>query len=174
MKKLSLYVFLVLMFCSTGYASNEEEVKKKTLERNTKYIGYLEGCSKSNVVHYILKNEKMPPWHELDIFESTNLNLDCLEKKFEQHLDETIIRKQDTVSNGITFKMIEIASLFSEQCGERCRPSSEIILIHKGRYWYMKGSNDRGGRNNFIDNNGCDCFNFRYLVMEIIAKHLFK
>ena len=70
--------------------------------------------------------------------------------------------------------MIEIASIFLEQCGERCRPSSEIILIHKGRYWYMKGSNDRGGRNNFIDNNGCDCFNFRYLVMEIIAKHLFK
>ena len=151
MKKLLGILVLGLLWCNMGYASNEEEVKKKTLERNTKYIGYLEGCSKSNVEHYILKNEKMPPWHELDIFESTNLNLDCLEKKFEQHLDETIIRKQDTVSNGITFKMIEIASLFSEQCGERCRPSSEIILIHKGRYWYMRGSNDRGVESEFIN-----------------------
>ena len=151
MKKLLGIMVLGLLWCNIGYASNEEEVKKKTLERNTKYIGYLEGCSKSNVVHYILKNEKMPAWHELDIFESTNLNLDCLEKKFEQHLDETIIRKQDTVSNGITFEMIEIASLFSERCGERCRPSSEIILIHKGRYWYMKGSNDKEVKSKFIN-----------------------
>jgi len=129
-----------------GYASNEEEylkaqerLKKKTLERNTKYISYLEGCSKSNVEHYVLNNEKLVFIPELDIFESTNLNLDCLKKKFQQHLDETIIRKQDTVSNGITFKMLEIASLFSELCGETCRPSSEVILIYKGRYWYMKG-----------------------------------
>ena len=100
----------------------------------------------------MLKDDYSPAGrHRLDIFESTNLNLDCLEKKFEQHLDETIIRKQDTVSNGITFKMIEIASLFSEQCGERCRPSSEIILIHKGRYWYMKGSNDKGVKSKFIN-----------------------
>ena len=134
-------MFLGLIFCSTGY----------TKEENKYYLDYLKNCSASNVEHYILKDEKIPPWHELDIFESTNLNLDCLEKKFEQHLDETIIRKQDTVSNGITFKMIEIASLFSEQCGERCRPSSEIILIHKGRYWYMRGSNDRGVESEFIN-----------------------
>ena len=134
-----------------GYIKAQERFKKKTLERNAKYIGYLESCSKSNVEHYILKNKVIPFMYELDIFESTNLNLDCLEKKFEQHLDETIIRKQDTVSNGITFKMIEIASLFSEQCGERCRPSSEIILIHKGRYWYMKGSNDKGVESKFIN-----------------------
>ena len=87
MKKLLAILVFGLLWCNIGYASNEEEflkaqerLKKKTLERNTKYISYLEGCSKSNVVHYILKNEKMPAWHELDIFESTNLNLDCLEK----------------------------------------------------------------------------------------------
>ena len=141
MKKLSLYVFLGLMFCSAGYAKEE----------NKYYLDYLKNCSASNVEHYILKDDYSPYRHRLDIFESTNLNLDCLEKKFEQHLDETIIRKQDTVSNGITFKMIEIASLFSEQCGERCRPSSEIILIHKGRYWYMRGSNDRGVESEFIN-----------------------
>ena len=134
-------MFLGLMFCSTGY----------TKEENKYYLDYLKNCSASNVEHYILKDEKIPPWHELDIFESTNLNLDCLEKKFEQHLDETIIRKQDTVSNGITFEMVEIASLFSESCGERCRPSSEIILIHKGQYWYIRGSNDRGVESKFIN-----------------------
>jgi len=129
------------MFCNAGY----------TKEENKYYLDYLKNCSASNVEHYILKDDYSPYRHRLDIFESTNLNLDCLEKKFEQHLDETIIRKQDTVSNGITFKMIEIASLFSEQCGERCRPSSEIILIHKGRYWYMRGSNDNGVESKFIN-----------------------
>ena len=141
MKKLFLYVILGLLWCNIGYAKKE----------NKYYLDYLKNCSASNVEHYILKDDYSPYRHRLDIFESTNLNLDCLEKKFEQHLDETIIRKQDTVSNGITFKMIEIASLFSEQCGERCRPSSEIILIHKGRYWYMRGSNDRGVESEFIN-----------------------
>ena len=129
------------MFCNAGY----------TKEENKYYLDYLKNCSASNVEHYILKDDYSPYRHRLDIFESTNLNLDCLEKKFEQHLDETIIRKQDTVSNGITFEMVEIASLYSEQCGERCRPSSEIILIHKGRYWYMKGSNDKGVESKFIN-----------------------
>ena len=129
------------MFCNAGY----------TKEENKYYLDYLKNCSASNVEHYILKDDYSPYRHRLDIFESTNLNLDCLKNKFEQHLDETIIRKQDTVNNGITFEMVEIASLFSEQCGERCRPSSEIILIHKGRYWYMRGSNDRGVESKFIN-----------------------
>ena len=154
MKKLSLYVFVALMFCNAGY----------TKEENKYYLDYLKNCSASNVEHYILKDDYSPYRHRLDIFESTNLNLDCLEKKFEQHLDETIIRKQDTVSNGITFKMIEIASLFSEQCGERCKPSSEIILIHKGRYWYMRGSNDRGVESKFINKD-------TILVRNLMSTH---
>jgi len=112
----------------------------------------------------------MPAWHELDIFESTNLNLDCLEKKFEQHLDEAIIRKQDTVSNGITFEMIEIASLFSERCGERCRPSSEIILIYKGRYWFMRGSNDKGVESKFINK---DTILIRNLMTTHVRNYIF-
>ena len=129
------------MFCNAGY----------TKEENKYYLDYLKNCSASNVEHYILKDDYSPYRHRLDIFESTNLNLDCLEKKFEQHLDETIIRKQDTVSNGITFKMIEIASLFSEKCGETCKPSSEVILIYKERYWFMRGSNDKGVESKFIN-----------------------
>jgi len=142
MKKLSLYLFLGLLFCSVGY----------TKEENKYYLDHLKSCSSSNVEHYILKDDYSPPnRNRLDIFESTKLNLDCLEKKFEQHLDETIIRKQDTVSNGITFEMVEIASLFSEKCGETCRPSSEVILIYKGRYWFMRGSNDKGVKSKFIN-----------------------
>ena len=151
MKKLSLYVFLGLLFCSTGYAKEE----------NKYYLDYLKNCSSSNVEHYTYLKDA------IDIFESTNLNLDCLEKKFGQHLknypveswadsgsvpfDEIIIRKQDTVSNGITFDMIVITSLFSQQCGERCKFSNEVILIHKGQYWYIRGHNDRGAESKFIN-----------------------
>ena len=148
------------MFCNAGY----------TKEENKYYLDYLKNCSASNVEHYILKDDYSPYRHRLDIFESTNLNLDCLEKKFEQHLDETIIRKQDTVSNGITFKMIEIASLFSEQCGERCRPSSEIILIYKGRYWFMRGSNDKGVESKFINK---DTILIRNLMTTHVRNYIF-
>ena len=148
------------MFCNAGY----------TKEENKYYLDYLKNCSASNVEHYILKDDYSPYRHRLDIFESTNLNLDCLEKKFEQHLDETIIRKQDTVSNGITFEMVEIASLFSEQCGERCRPSSEIILIHKGRYWYMRGSNDKGVESKFINK---DTILIRNLMTTHVRNYIF-
>ena len=89
MKKLLGIVVLSLLYCSVGY----------TKEENKYYLDHLKNCSSSNVEHYILKDDYSPPGrNRLDIFESTNLNLDCLEKKFEQHLDETIIRKQDTVS----------------------------------------------------------------------------
>jgi len=130
------------MFYSTGYAKEE----------NKYYLDYLKNCSSSNVEHYILKDDYSPAdRNRLDVFESTKLNLDCLEKKFEQHLDETIIRKQDTVNNGITFEMVEIASLFSEKCGETCRPSSEVILIYKEQYWLVRGSNDKGVESKFIN-----------------------
>ena len=145
------------MFFSAGY----------TKEENKYYLDYLKNCSSSNVEHYILKDDYSPPGrNRLDIFESTNLNLGCLEKKFEHHqknypveswiggsvpFDEIIIRKQNTASNGITFDMIEIASLFSQQCGERCKFSNEVILIYEGKYWYMRGSNDRGVESKFIN-----------------------
>jgi len=142
MKKLLLYIFLSLLFYEIGYSEEE----------NKYYLDHLKSCSSSNVEHYILKDDYSPPnRNRLDIFESTKLKLDCLEKKFEEHLDETIIRKQETVSNGITFEMVEIASLFSEKCGETCRPSSEVILIYKGRYWFMRGSNDKGVESKFIN-----------------------
>jgi hypothetical protein len=161
MKKLLLYIFLSLLFYEIGYSEEE----------NKYYSDYLKNCSSSNVEHYILKDDYSPAdRNRLDIFESTKLNLDCLEKKFEQHLDETIIRKQDTVSNGITFEMVEIASLFSEQCGESCRPSSEVILIYKGRYWLMRGSNDKGVESKFINK---DTILIRNLMTTHVRNYIF-
>jgi len=151
MKKAMAIIILGLLVCSVGY----------TKEENKYYLDYLKNCSASNVEHYTYLTDA------IDIFKLTNLNLDCLEKKFGQHLknypveswadsgsvpfDEIIIRKQDTVSNGITFDMIVITSLFSQQCGERCKFSNEVILIHKGQYWYIRGHNDRGVESKFIN-----------------------
>ena len=144
------------MFNSTGYAKEE----------NKYYLDHLKNCSSSSVEHYTLKDDYSPAdRNRLDIFESTKLNLDCLEKKFEQHIDETIIRKKDTVNNGIAFEMVEIASLFSEKCGETCRPSSEVILIYKGRYWLMRGSNDKGIESSFINKN-------TILIKNLMSTHV--
>ena len=166
---------LGLMFFSAGY----------TKEENKYYLDYLKNCSVSNVEHYILKDDYSPYRHRLDIFESTNLNLDCLEKKFEHHqknypveswisgsvpFDEIIIRKQDTMSNGITFDMIVITSLFSQQCGERCKFSNEVILIHKGQYWYIRGHNDRGVESKFINK---DTILIRNLMTTHVRNYIF-
>ena len=156
MKKLLGIMVLSLLYCSVGY----------TKEENKYYLDHLKNCSSSNVEHYILKDDYSPPnRNRLDIFESTKLNLDCLEKKFEQHLDETIIRKQETVSNGITFEMVEIASLFSEKCGETCRPSSEVILIYKEQYWLVRGSNDKGVESKFINKD-------TILIKNLMSTHV--
>ena len=161
MKKLLGILVLGLVFCSVGY----------TKEENKYYLDHLKNCSSSNVEHYILKDDYSPAdRNRLDIFESTKLNLDCLEKKFEQHLDETIIRKQETISNGITFEMVEIASLFSEKCGETCRPSSEVILIYKERYWFMRGSNDKGVESKFINK---DTILIRNLMTTHVRNYIF-
>ena len=157
MKKLSLYIFLGFILCNAGYAKEE----------NKYYLNQLNNCSASEAKHYVLKDEGED--NIIDIFESTNLNLDCLESKFVQHLknypvkawgpednvpfDEIIIRNQETVSNGITFDRIVITSLFSQSCGERCRFSNEAILIYKGQYWYIRGSNEHGVESKFINND---------------------
>ena len=170
MKKAIAVIILGLMFCSTGY----------TKEENKYYLDYLKNCSASNVEHYTYLTDA------IDIFKLTNLNLDCLEKKFGQHLknypveswadsgsvpfDEIIIRKQDTVSNGITFDMIVITSLFSQQCGERCKFSNEVILIHEGKYWYMRGSNDRGVESKFINK---DTILIRNLMTTHVRNYIF-
>ena len=173
---------LGLLWCNATYAADKVQIFKGYLkEKDEKvklltkaiYASYLDGCSGSNTKYYSLV-DKVPDYvdswnadtRSVEIFESTKLDINCLEKKFEHHqknypveswsggsvpFDEIIIRKQDTVSNGITFDMIVITSLFSQECGERCKFSNEVILIHAGKYWYMRGSNDRGVESEFIN-----------------------
>ena len=202
MKKLSLYVFLVLMFCNATYAADKVQIFKGYLkEKDEKvklltkaiYASYLDGCSGSNTKYYSLV-DKVPDYvdswnadtRSVEIFESTKLDINCLEKKFEHHLknypvesfgssgsvpfDKIIVRKQDTVSNGITFDMIVITSLFSQACGERCKFSNEVILIHKGRYWYMRGSNDNGVESEFINK---DTILIRNLMTTHVRNYIF-
>ena len=183
MKKLLGIMVLGLLWCNATYAADKVQIFKGYLkEKDEKvklltkaiYASYLDGCSGSNTKYYSLV-DKVPDYvdswnadtRSVEIFESTKLDINCLEKKFEHHLknypveslgssgsvpfDEIIVRKQDTVSNGITFDMLVITSLFSQQCGERCKFSNEVILIHEGKYWYMRGSNDRGVESKFIN-----------------------
>ena len=182
MKKLLGILVLSLLWCNATYAADKVQIFKGYLkEKDEKvklltkaiYASYLDSCSGSNTKYYSLV-EKAPDYADswnadtrsVEIFESTKLDINCLEKKFEHHqknypveswsggsvpFDEIIIRKQDTMSNVITFDMIVITSLFSQQCGERCKFSNEVILIHEGKYWYMRGSNDRGVESKFIN-----------------------
>ena len=183
MKKLLGILVLGLLWCNASFAADKVRILKGYLkDENEKvnlltkaiYASYLDGCSGSNTKYYSLV-DKVPDYvdswvadtRSVEIFESTKLDINCLEKKFEHHLknypvesfgssgsvpfDEIIVRKQDTVSNGITFDMIAITSLFSQQCGERCKFSNEVILIHKGQYWYIRGHNDRGVESKFIN-----------------------
>ena len=202
MKKLFLYMLLGLLWCNATYAADKVQIFKGYLkEKDEKvklltkaiYASYLDSCSGSNTKYYSLV-DKVPDYvdswnadiRSVEIFESTKLDINCLEKKFEHHLknypvesfgssgsvpfDEIIVRKQDTVSNGITFDMIVITSLFSQQCGERCKFSNEVILIYEGKYWYMRGSNDRGVESKFINK---DTILIRNLMTTHVRNYIF-
>ena len=167
-KKPLLYILPFLLLSSPAWAKTE----------NTYYSDYLGQCSQSDIKHYSLKNESLQgkEYNEVDIFESTQLDVDCLAEKFvHYHLEnksqpggfvnlkdpelqhkyfDAIIQKKETVNlanNAVVFERIEITSLFSEVCVEGCYLSREAILINKGRYWYVRGSNDAGLEAEFVN-----------------------
>ena len=168
MKKPFLYILPFLLLSSPAWAKTE----------NTYYSDYLGQCSQSDIKHYSLKSEGLQgkEYNEVDIFESTQLDVDCLAEKFvHHHLEnksqpggfvnlkdpelqrkyfDAIIQKKETVNlinNAVVFERIEITSLFSEVCVEGCYLSREAILINKGRYWYVRGSNDYGLEAEFVN-----------------------
>ena len=131
-----LTIILSFLFSSGVFAECSGEIRE---EQNACYLEYLTSCSDKKIKHYA--NDK------IDVFESTNLNLDCLEKQFTKHLqnpvtgslDIKIIHKREVIKKPIAFDMIEIPSLFSEDCDpQSCEPSNEIILISNGQYWFVK------------------------------------
>ena len=178
MKKILAIVALGLLWCNTSFAADKVKIFKGYLKEKSEevkvlkkaiYSSYLDSCSGSNIKYYsleIITPEYAESWNadisEVEVFEATNLNINCLEKKFEHHQKnypvasflydnlmppEKIIRNKKTLKlNGtdMSFDKIEISSIFSQKCGESCSYSKETILINKNKYWFIKGSNDKG------------------------------
>lgn len=129
-------------------------------EENSYYTNYLKKCGNAEVKFYNLEEE-------VYIFQSSNLNLGCLEKEFQNHLDNfpviswvsndnvvpgAIIRNSKTISEDIDYSNITIASLYSQKCGEQCEFSDEAIIVYQDNYWYLRGLNDRGIQGFLLNN----------------------
>ena len=135
MKKLFLILVLCLVCSGSVYAKEENEY----------YIDYLKSCSASDVKKFSLKD------NEVTVFKSSNLNLDCLEKKFLTHLEnfpldfnKTIIRENKKINDVLNYESIKITSLYSQRCGENCVTNDEAILILGNDYLYIRGFGDQG------------------------------
>ena len=197
MKKFLGILVLSLIFCNMGYAVNWErkamiiqghlKETKEEVDLLTKaiYASYLDSCSSSNAKYYSLVDKKVPgvaDTRRVEIFESTKLDINCLEKKFEHHQKnypvisflwdnpmppEKIIRNKETLklnTSDMSFDKIEISSLFSQKCGENCTYSKETILINENRYWFIKGSNDRGIEATFNEKD-------KILIINLMTTH---
>ena len=198
MKKLLGVVVLGLLWCNATYAADKVQIFKGYLkEKDEKvklltkaiYASYLDSCSGSNTKYYSLV-EKAPDYADswnadtrrVEIFESTKLDINCLEKKFEHHQKnypvasflfdhlmppEKIIRNKETLKlNGtdMSFDKIEISSIFSQRCSEGCSYSKETILINQDRYWFIKGSNNRGIEAKFNEKD-------KILIINLMTTH---
>ena len=178
MKKLLGIVVLSLLWCNTSFAADKVKIFKGYLKETSEevkvlkkaiYSSYLDSCSGSNTKYYsleIITPEYAESWNadisEVEVFEATNLNINCLETKFEHHQKnypvisfasdnpmppQKILKNKETLNlnaGDMPFDKIEISSLFSQKCGESCSYSKETILINKNKYWFIKGSNDKG------------------------------
>ncbi len=201
MKKLLGIVVLGLLWCNVGFAADKVRILKGYLKETSEevkvlkkaiYSSYLDSCSGSDTKYYsleIITPDYAESWNadisEVEIFEATNLNINCLEKKFENHQKnypvasflydnlmqpEKIIRNKETLKlNGtdMSFDKIEISSIFSQKCGESCSYSKETILINKNKYWFIKGSNDKGIEAEFSEKD-------KILIINLMTTHTRK
>ena len=201
MKKIIGIVVLCLLWCNIGFAADKVRILKGYLKETSEevkvlkkaiYSSYLDSCSGSDTKYYsleIITPDYAESWNadisEVEIFEATNLNINCLEKKFENHQKnypvasflydnlmppEKIIRNKETLKlNGtdMSFDKIEISSIFSQKCGESCSYSKETILINKNKYWFIKGSNDKGIEAEFSEKD-------KILIINLMTTHTRK
>ena len=186
------------MWCNATFAADKVKILKGYLKETSEevkvlkkaiYSSYLDSCSGSNTKYYSLV-EKTPDYADswnadtrrVEIFESTKLDINCLEKKFEHHQKnypvasflfdhlmppEKIIRNKETLKlNGtdMSFDKIEISSIFSQRCSEGCSYSKETILINKNKYWFIKGSNDKGIEAKFNEKD-------KILIINLMTTH---
>ena len=201
MKKLLSIIVLSLLWCNATFAADKVKILKGYLKETSEevkvlkkaiYSSYLDSCSGSNTKYYsleIITPDYAESWNadisEVEIFEATILNINCLEKKFENHQKnypvasflydnlmppEKIIRNKETLKlNGtdMSFDKIEISSIFSQKCGESCSYSKETILINKNKYWFIKGSNDKGIEAEFSEKD-------KILIINLMTTHTRK
>lgn len=144
MKKLFFVLVVGLLLNTHTFAKEENEY----------YVDYLKACSAQDIETFSLKDD------EVTVFKSKKLDLNCLEKQFLTHLksfpvesysssnmvpfDETIIRDNKKINDGLVYDSIKISSLYSQKCGENCVFSDEAILIQGDDYLYIRGFGDRG------------------------------
>ena len=201
MKKLLSIIVLSLLCFNTTFAADKVKILKGYLKETSEevkvlkkaiYSSYLDSCSGSDTKYYsleIITPDYAESWNadisEVEIFEATILNINCLEKKFENHQKnypvasflydnlmppEKIIRNKETLKlNGtdMSFDKIEISSIFSQKCGESCSYSKETILINKNKYWFIKGSNDKGIEAEFSEKD-------KILIINLMTTHTRK
>ena len=143
-------------------------------DKSATYTEYLGACSKYKRSYDFTETSIT----EVEVFVGENLDIDCLSKKFEKHhktfpvesylsdkllSPQKIIQNKETLksnSKNISYDRYEMSSIVDQKCGENCVYTSESLIIYKGKYWYIKGSNDRGLKAEMITDNDLLITNF--------------
>ncbi|MDC0423843.1 PDZ domain-containing protein [Candidatus Pelagibacter sp.] len=134
--------------------------KKRYVDQSVTYGEYLSKCSKYGRSYPFTR--AISNITEVEVFTGENLDVDCLVKKFEEHqktypvksfLSDKFLKPQKIIlnketskslSNNITYEKYEMSSFVDQKCSENCVYTTEALIIHKNKYWYIKGTNDRG------------------------------
>jgi hypothetical protein len=134
--------------------------EKRYIDQSVTYSDYLSKCSKFKGSYNFTR--AITNITEVEVFTGKNLDVDCLVKKFEEHQKtypvksflsgkslkpQKIILNKETsksLTNNLTYEKYEMSSFVDQKCGESCVYTTEALIIHKNKYWYVKGSNDRG------------------------------
>ena len=151
--KIILLTLLLSFLYLTPSISNDDVAAQSAI-----YAEYLGACSKYKRSYDFTPSSIT----EVEVFVGENLDINCLSKKFEKHhktfpvesylsdkllSPQKIIQNKETLksnSKNISYDRYEMSSIVDQKCGENCVYTSEALIIYKGKYWYIKGSNDRG------------------------------
>ena len=143
-----------------GHKTQLNSFEKRYVDQSATYADYLKTCSKYKRSYNF--TSAIANITEVEVFTGKNLDVDCLVKKFEEHQKtypvksflsdkplkpQKIILNKETsksLTNNLTYEKYEMSSFVDQKCGESCAYTSEALIIHKNKYWYVKGSNDRG------------------------------
>ena len=157
--KIILLTLLLSFLYLTPSISNDDVAAQSAI-----YAKYLGACSKYKRSY----NFKETSITEVEVFVGENLDINCLSKKFEKHHEtfpvesylsdkllapQKIIQNKETLksnSKNISYDRYEMSSIVDQKCGENCVYTSEALIIYKNKYWYIKGSNDRGSKAEMI------------------------